>query len=41
MTPSSSRNGGVAERIHANPYSVDDTPCLATGHRVASARDCM
>src|SRR3989475_9957829 len=31
MTPSSSRNGGVAERIHANPYSVDDTPCVHIG----------
>src|SRR5438034_3773632 len=31
MTPSSSRNGGVAERIHANPYSVEDTPCVHIG----------
>jgi hypothetical protein len=35
MTPSSSRNRGVAERIHANPHSVDDPPRLATGHHLA------
>ena len=35
MMPSSSRNRGVAERIHVNLHSVDDPSCLATAHRLA------
>jgi hypothetical protein len=39
MTPSSSRNRGVAERIHTSPDSVDDRALLEEQHIVNAEDD--